>query len=171
MPQEGLHDESSNEREIQSFAQLSSVLSTLQSCIVTQSCYISHSFTVVFPLLAWRGRFLTLLCALLSFYLNMHETKGTFFSLSTASHHFCLHLAGAGFYWHWILIGDARETYRSTLNCHLSRTTLIVKSNPWWQIRWCEQWGFRDWSCGKCTNINVVFHWVMTLWKQIVLYV
>lgn len=115
----------------------------------------------------FHGRFLSLPCSSLSFYLDAHETKVTFFSLSTASHHFCLHLAGACFFGTEYWSAMPEKSYRNTLNCHLSRTTLIVKSNIWWEIRWCERWEFRVRSCRKCTRINVVFHWVMTLLKQI----
>lgn len=159
-------------REIQSFAQQSSVPSTLQSCVFTQTCYISHLFTVVFPLLMRRGRFLTRLCVLLSFYLSVHETIGTFFSVFTASHHHCLHLAGACFYWHWILIDDARETLQehfelSSLSYHFNSEIKPLMTNM-------EVWTNKNWGlwghAGSVHALLLFFHWVMTLWKQITLY-
>lgn len=142
--------------KFQSFAQQSSVPSTLQSCIFTQTCYISHLFTVVFPLLMRRGRFLTRLCAPLSFYLSVRETKGTFFSVFTASHHHCLHLAGACFYWHWILIGDARETLQehfelSSLSHHFNSEI----DDKYGGVNKEELRSVR--TRRKCTCINAVF--------------
>ncbi len=140
---------------------------SLNSAVMHCHTIVLH-FTLIYrgisPSSAARAIPHTSLC--FAFFLSQHARNKRYFLFTLYSiTPFLPPLSRSRFYWHWILIGDARETYRSTLNCHLSHTTLIVKSNPWWQIRWCEQWGFRDWSCGKCTNINVFFHWVMDIVK------